>query len=69
MGASLCFNAPVMLQKAAPLRIRYLLDVHSGSIDAKRANTLHADFAKRLPWKVFKGGKRHHQYTVMRVEQ
>ena len=69
MGASLCFNAPVMLQRARPLRIRYLLDIHSGPIDAKRADKLHTDFSSRLPWKVFKGGKRHHQYTVMRVDQ
>ena len=54
MGASLCFNAPIMLQKEKPLTIRYLLDVHSGPISAKRANRLHADFSKRLPWKVFK---------------
>jgi hypothetical protein len=69
MGASLCFNAPIILQKAAPLRIRYLLDIHSGPLDAKRANRLHTAFSARLPWKVFKGGKRHHQYTVMRVDE
>jgi hypothetical protein len=69
MGASLCFNAPIMLQKVAPLRIRYLLDIHAGPVDAKRANRLHTDFSKRLPWRVFKGGKRHHQYTAMRVDE
>ena len=69
MGASLCFNAPIMLQKIAPLRIRYLLDIHAGPVDAKRANRLQTDFSGRLPWKVFKGGKRHHQYTVMRVDE
>ena len=68
MGASLCFNAPIMLQKEKPLTIRYLLDVHSGPISAKRANRLHADFSKRLPWKVFKGGKKHHSYTVQRIK-
>jgi len=69
MGASLCFNAPIMLQKGAPLRIRYLLDIHSAPIDATRANRLHADFSERPPWKVFKGGKPHHQYTVIRVDE
>lgn len=69
MGASLCFNAPIMLQKATPLRIRYLLDIHAGPIDAKRADRLHADFSQRRPWKVFSGGERHHQYTLMRVDQ
>ena len=68
MGASLCFNAPIMLQKEKPLTIRYLLDVHAGPASAQRANRLHTDFSKRLPWQVFKGGKKHHSYTVQRVK-
>lgn len=68
MGASLCFNESIMLRKEAPLRIRYLLDIHTGGSNARRSNRLLDDFASRHPWKVFKGGKRHHQYTVARVE-
>ena len=68
MGASLCFDGPLILRREAPLRLRYLLDVHTGAVAAPRADRLLGAFTKRLPWKVFKGGPRHHQYTLKRVE-
>ena len=68
MGASLCFEGPITLRRSAPLRLRYLLDVHTGPVAALRADRLLDAFAQRPPWKVFKGGPRHHQYTLQRVD-
>ena len=68
MGASLCFQGPLVLRRDAPLRLRYLLDVHSGPVVAARAERLLQGFTERLPWKVFQGGPRHHQFTLRRVE-
>jgi len=47
MNASACFAGPKMITKTEPLTLRYLLHVHRGIVEPKRADEVFQQFSKR----------------------
>jgi hypothetical protein len=68
MGCSACMRGPVTTTKQNPLTLRYLLHVHRGDIDRKRADAVAAEFAGRAPFEVVKATQRHNSWSVRRVQ-
>lgn len=66
MGASLCLQQAVVLERAAPLGLRYLLQAHRGDVDASRANRIAERFAKRPGYRVVKSMAKHRQFEIQR---
>jgi len=66
MGASVCRHTAVTTKRAVPLVLRHLLHVHSGSLEAKRAEGIFADFSKRPAFEVARSRAKHRQYEVAR---
>ncbi|NNE00725.1 MAG: hypothetical protein HKN47_25700, partial [Pirellulaceae bacterium] len=67
MGASICRDAPMLLRKDNPTRLRYLLHAHSGAVDLDRANQIASRFNSSSPFLVSKGTKPHHRNTIHRL--
>ncbi|MEZ6068237.1 MAG: PmoA family protein [Planctomycetaceae bacterium] len=64
MGASACRDAPLITTPDKPLRLRYLLHVHRGSVDPIRAGTLAHTWAAQ-PWlRVAKSTRPHYQFEL-----
>ncbi len=68
MGASVCRDGSLVTTQADPLVFRYLLHVHDGPVDAKRAERVAAEFAARPGFVVEKSAARHRQYVARRVD-
>lgn len=66
MGASLCLHGPVITTRKSPLVVRHLLHIHSKPVDAKRADTVFAEFAKRPGFTVKRARVKHEHYEVAR---
>jgi hypothetical protein len=66
MGASACFHQARTTTKTEPLTLRYLLQAHQGTYDAKVAETTFAEFAKRTAFKLVKAPARHTKWGVQR---
>ncbi len=66
MGSSLCMFEPITLQKAAPLRLRYLLHAHRGGVDAQRSARVFGAFTKRPTFTVKKASVPHETWTIAR---
>jgi len=64
MGASLCMHEPLILTRARPLRLRYLLHAHAGPYSAARAAGIAADFAAWPDFDVIRSTKPHQQYEL-----
>jgi hypothetical protein len=64
MGASLCMDGPLQTSRAAPLRVRFLLHAHRGTIESSRANTIAEQFSKWPEFDVIKSSKPHQQYEI-----
>jgi hypothetical protein len=47
MGASVCFQEPIVTTREQPLTLRYLLHAHTGSVDPVRAENVAREFAER----------------------
>lgn len=67
MGASVCFDGPVATTKDSPLKLRYLLHVHSGEVDQARADELFRDWQTWPALQVIKSRRPHRQYEVVPV--
>jgi len=67
MGCSPCMHGALTTTKAAPLTVRFLLHVHSGPIDADRANDIQTQFSKRPGFEVGKSTVKHNQFGVWRT--
>ena len=67
MGASFGMQEGLELTAKKPLRLRYLLEVHSGAIDSGRANTTHARFGQRHGFVIQRSTRPHRQYEVVRL--
>jgi len=68
MGASVCMQGPVLTTQAKPLVLRYLLHLHAGEIDSKRADRIAAQFAERPAFTVRRAEVKHQQYEIDRAE-
>lgn len=66
MGSSLNFREPLVITKAKPLTVRYLLHAHRGPADPARAGLVFGDFAKRPPLALVKSPQPHVQWGVVR---
>ena len=66
MGASACFDEPIITRKAKPLRLRYLLHLHRGPIDHSKANALSKQFDDQPMFEVSKSKAKHQQFAVTR---
>lgn len=66
MGAAPCLSTPRESRRAAPLRLRYLLHIHRGPVDARRAGELADQFDARPPFVVGKSNAKHQQFVLKR---
>lgn len=68
MGASACRDAPLITSRENPLTLRYLLHIHSGAVDASRANALADEWATWPGYRVAKASRNHRQFEIERVD-
>lgn len=68
MGASACFDNPLVTTKAQPLVLRYLLHAHAGKLDAARESQVGEDFGRLPPFAVTKATVKHETWTVKRPQ-
>jgi hypothetical protein len=66
MGASICRDGPLVTTQSNPLTVRYLLHVHSGTVDAQQADAIAKSFDVRLPFTLAKSDRPHTEYEVLR---
>lgn len=66
MGCSPCLREPLRTTKSAPLRLRYLLLAHTGSIAVERGNDVAKVFAASNPLEVVKSTVPHVSFQVQR---
>lgn len=66
MGASICREKPVLLQRESPLVVRYLLHAHAGPANAGREASIAEKFAQRPAYTVVRSDKKHRQYVIQR---
>jgi Family of unknown function (DUF6807) len=67
MGCSVCLNGPITTTRQQPLRLRYLLHAHRGSIHAERAAEVFKEFASLGRYEVTKANVKHTQFAVRRA--
>jgi hypothetical protein len=65
MGASPCRSGPIVLSRAEPLRLRYLLHVHRGPLDADRANKIRDEWAREPALNVIRSMKPHRHFEIV----
>ena len=66
MGAAPGMNAPLVTSRKKPLQLRYLLHIHRGPLDAKRAAQIAGEFHKRPGFEIVKPTARHQHRVVRR---
>ena len=66
--ASPCMKSSILTKKQETLMLRYLLHIHSGSINAEQANKMHSEFSAPPAMHVAKGTKPHTRWQVKRRE-
>ncbi len=67
MCASPCLNSPLVTTQEQPLRLRYLLHLHAGEVDVKRAESIAGEFANRAPFEIVAAQKPHEQFIAQRI--
>ena len=66
MGASICRDAPIMLQHDAATTFRYLLHAHAGTADIDRANRVAERFQASSGFVINKSQQPHHGFSIVR---
>ena len=69
MGASLAMEKGLTIAKDSPLRLRYLLHVHSGPFDQERAEEVHQAFSQRPGFEIVQRPRPHHHAEVRRIRK
>lgn len=69
MGAAVCLQGPVTTTRKDPLRFRYLLHAHKGTVQVKKANEAAKQFAAAPRYEVVKAQIKHQQYLIRRVSR
>lgn len=67
MGASICFDGPIITRKSAPLELRYLLHAHAGAVGPDRANQLARELGASPRYEIVKATAKHHTWDVRRA--
>lgn len=67
IGPSACRDAPLTTTRDSPLRLRYLLHVHQGPVDAARAMQVSADWHSQPRLEVAKSMQPHRQFELREV--
>lgn len=67
MGASACRDQPLITRREDPLKLRYMLHVHRGEVNAQRADQLQQAFARAPGYRVVKGTRRHMEWEIEKV--
>lgn len=65
MGPSVCHAGPLQVRQADPLRLPYLLHIHSGPADRERAAVIQRDWHARPLLEVRKSTRPHHQFEIV----
>lgn len=68
MGSSFCYDAPWTVTQERPLRLRYLVLVHSGGASVPRNAEVAESFASRPAWLVEPSSRPHRQFDLRRVD-
>ena len=64
MGASACRDQSIIIERMEPLRLRYLLHIHSENVDIKQAEQLAANWHKLPMQHVVKSTAKHQQFAL-----
>ena len=64
MGASLCFDEGITIEKSKPLTLRYLMHAHAGAYNAKRASEIFNDYKNEVPLQITKEKVKHRHYQL-----
>lgn len=64
MGASACRDAPLLTTRAEPLRLRYLLHIHSGPVNTEQAAEVAAEWRKRPRLEIVRSMQPHVQFEL-----
>jgi hypothetical protein len=64
MGASPCMDGPLQTTRTSPLRMRFLLHTHRGTIDPSRADTIAKRFSDWPDFDVTRSSKPHEHYSL-----
>ena len=67
MGASFSMTEARVIAPDAPLRLRYLLHAHRGSLDSKKAETVLNAFRLSPCWDVRPSKAKHRQHEIVRL--
>ncbi len=67
LGASLTRDASLVLERAKPLLLRYLIATHVGAYDQERAVKQFAAFEKMPAWELVKNPAKHTSWGVRRI--
>lgn len=68
MGASPCMKSDLMLKKDSPKTFRYMLFMHTDSVDAKACDSLYELFSATKPMSVESSTKSHTHATIVRQQ-
>ena len=66
MGASPCMNSDLMLKKASPTTLRYLLLIHKDSVNPDDCDSLYKNFSMTEPMRVERSTKSHTHASIVR---
>lgn len=66
MGASVCQTGAISTSQQSPMRVRYLLHAHAGSINPQRAGEIAKGFLDSPPLMVAKSTKKHTHFEIRR---
>ncbi|QDV68137.1 hypothetical protein Poly24_18450 [Rosistilla carotiformis] len=67
MGASFGMHEALEITTAKPLRLRYLLFIHSGPYDQQASQKVHTEFAASQGFEIIKGQRNHRQFETRRI--
>lgn len=67
MGASVGMHTPITTTQEEPLRLRYLLHAHQGTVNADRANRTAERFASTAGFLIERSDVPHQRYSVRRA--
>lgn len=67
MGAGVCLRSAVVLKRAEPLVLRYLLFAHRDALVTDRAERAYANFNALAPWVVEKSMRKHEHFSLRRA--
>lgn len=65
MGASVCMDGPLEVQRTKPLRLRFLLHAHAGAVDSGKAEELATQFAGWPEFEIVRSAKPHRHYEAV----